>query len=138
MEDPEGLETRCPAFKKKKKKGKFISPGPNFTHSLDVHGKMMGYQNSTFPVAIYGSIDTYSRRIMWIKVWTTNSDPIYPAKWFVECLKKNKIMPQYLRMDKGTETVKLAAIQCYIKGETFNLTPEEASESVVYGPSTSN
>ena len=50
---PDVLEQRAPQFKKKKPKGHFSSPGPNFVHSLDGHDKLMGYQNSTFPLAVY-------------------------------------------------------------------------------------
>ncbi|CAH3163444.1 unnamed protein product [Porites lobata] len=52
-----GLEARGGiGAKKKRKKGNFSLKGPNFVHSLDghanLHDKMMGYQNSTFPLAV--------------------------------------------------------------------------------------
>ena len=53
LEDSELLEERRPCMKKKKIKGNFVSEGPNWVHSLDGHDKMMGYQNSTFPIDIY-------------------------------------------------------------------------------------
>ena len=74
--DPEGLEARGGVGgKKKRQKGHFTTKGPNWVHSLDGHDKMMGYQNSTFPLAIYGCIDTASRKLLWLKVWVSNSDP---------------------------------------------------------------
>ena len=97
--DPDGLEGRRPGKEKKRKKGNFSSVGPNYVHSLDGHDKMMGYQNSTFPLAIYGCIDTCSRKIMWVKVWTNNSDPRVPAKWYAMHLFKTKVIPRYLRLD---------------------------------------
>ena len=50
--DPEGLAARggVGAKKVRRKKGNFSSRGPNWVHSLDGHDKLMGYQNSTFPV----------------------------------------------------------------------------------------
>jgi len=75
LENPQALEERKPCLKKKKIKGNFVSDGPNWVHSLDGHDKMMGYQNNTFPIAVYGSIDTCSRKIVWLKVWSSNSDP---------------------------------------------------------------
>ena len=66
--DPEGLEARCPTVKKGKTKGHFSTKGTNWVHSMDGHDKLMGYQNSTFPLAIYGSIDTASRKILWLKI----------------------------------------------------------------------
>ena len=61
--DPEGLEARCPTVKKGKTKGHSSTKGTNWVHSMDGHDKLMGYQNSTFPLAFYGSIDTASRKI---------------------------------------------------------------------------
>ena len=52
--DSVSLEERAPCFKKKKKKkkGHFTTRGTNWVHSLDGHDKLMGYQNSTFPIAV--------------------------------------------------------------------------------------
>ena len=107
-------------------------------HSLDGHDKMMGYQNSTFPLAIYGCLDTCSRKMLWIKVWMTNSNPVYPALWYAEYLKTTMELPQYLRVDKGTETVQMATLHSYLKGKAMDLDLKEASESVSFSPSTSN
>ena len=57
--DPERLEARGGVgAKKERKKGNFTTRGANWIHSLDGHDKLMGYQNSTFPLAIYGCMDT--------------------------------------------------------------------------------
>lgn len=71
--DPEGLETRGGVgAKKERRKGNFTTRGANWVHSLDRHDKLMGYQNFTFPLAIYGCMDTASRKLLWLKVWITN------------------------------------------------------------------
>jgi len=72
--------------KKKATKGHFTTNGPNWVWSLDGHDKLMGYQNSTFPLAIYGCIDTASRKIVWLRVWNTNSKPELIGKWYYEYL----------------------------------------------------
>ena len=61
--DPEGLESRAVGPRRKKNKGCFSSKGPNWVHSVDKHDKLMGYQNSTFPLAVYGCLDTCSRKL---------------------------------------------------------------------------
>ena len=68
--DPEGLAARGGVRTKKirRKKGNFSSKGPNWVHSLDGRDKLMGYQNSPFPVAIYGCLDTASRKLLWLRV----------------------------------------------------------------------
>ena len=83
--DPAGLEGRNPAVKKQKRvKGNFTTKGPNWVFSLDGHAKLMGYQKSTFPLAIYGCLDTASRKIIFLKVWTSISDPKLVGKWYFE------------------------------------------------------
>ena len=66
--DSDGLKMRQPGNKKPKEKGTSISAGPNWVMSLDGHDKLMGFQNNTFPMAIYGAIDTSSKKLLWIKV----------------------------------------------------------------------
>ena len=56
--DPDGLEQRRPGLKKKRAKTGFTTKGPNWVFSVDGHDKLMGYQNSTFPLAIYGAVST--------------------------------------------------------------------------------
>eukprot|EP00794_Sanderia_malayensis_P013426 gene13426-14806_t len=101
--DPEGLRDRAPG-KKRKQKGSFTSMGSNWVHSVDGHDKMMGYQNSTFPLAIYGCMDTCSRKMLWLRAWTTNSDPMVVGKWHLEYLFATGAMPTFIRMDHGSET----------------------------------
>lgn len=134
--DPEGLAERRPGFKKKKKKGNFSSKGSNWVWSLDGHDKLMGYQNSTFPIAIYGCIDTASRKILWLKAWTTNSKPELIGRWFLEYLYECRKVPCYLRMDKGTETGVMATMQSYLRQDDDDL--DDPTDAVIYGPSTSN
>ena len=79
---PKGLEARGPVGKKKTNpKGSFTTKGPNWVHSLDGHDKPMGYQNRTFPLAVYGCIDTASRKLLWLRIWVTNSDPKVIGRW---------------------------------------------------------
>jgi len=66
----------------------------------------MGYQNSTFPLAVYGCMDTASRKLLWLKVWVSNHDPKLIGRWYLEHLYETKIISAMLRVDKGTETEK--------------------------------
>lgn len=137
---PEILNERRPCIKKKRRTGHYISPGPNFLHSLDGHDKLMGYQNWTFPIAIYGALDSCTRKVVWIKVWPSNHDPKMIAKFYLEYLVASKLMPCMVRIDRGTETGDLAAIHSYLcASENFtDVVPEDALDHVIYGPSTSN
>ena len=59
--DPDGIGNRKVSEKRKKKKQPFVSDGPDWVNSFHGHDKLMGYQNWTFPVALYGCLDTFSR-----------------------------------------------------------------------------
>lgn len=136
MLDEEGLKRRQPKKKKdNRQKGNFTTKGVNWVHSLDGHCKLMGYQRDTFPLAIYGCLDTASRKILFLKVWTTNSDPKIVAKWYFDYLNDSRVIASKLRMDKGTETGLMATMHAYIHGLQGEATPQN---TVLYGPSTSN
>ena len=97
---------------------------------------MMGYQNSTFPLAIYGCFDTFSRKMMFLRVWDGNSDPLLIGSLYMKYLVETKVIPNYLRIDRGTETGVMATIHTYFRSKHGDL--DDPVGSVVYGPSTSN
>ena len=132
---PDVLQQRAPQCKKKKPKGHFSSPGPNFVHSLDGHDKLMGYQNSTFPLAVYGCIDTCSRKVLWAKAWMTNSDPNVIGRFYLEYLYKNRTIACKLRLDRGTETGEMCTIHAFLRQHHGDMDP---METVIFGPSTAN
>ena len=112
---PEELEKRRPG-NRKKPHGHFTTKGPNWVWSLDGHDKLMGYQNSTFPIAVYGCIDTASRKILWLKVWDSNSNPKVIGKWYLEYIYEKKIIPNSLWIDKGTDTGIMATMCMHSSG----------------------
>jgi hypothetical protein len=132
--DAEGLEARRPN-KKCKKKGHFVTKGVNWDHSLDGHDKLMGFQNSAFPLAVYGCLDTASRKLFWLKIWTSNTDPKRIGRRYMDYLFDSRTLPNMIRVDKGTETGNIATMQAYLRqhhGDTYPV------KTVIYGPSTSN
>ena len=76
--------------------------------------KLMGNQNSTFPLAIYGCIDTASRKSLWLKIWVSNSEPQQIGDWYLAYLYKTRVLPWYLRIDKGTQTGTMATLHAYL------------------------
>ena len=133
--DEEGLAARCPVRKKGKPKGHFTTRGVNWVCSLDGHDKLMGYRNSTFPLAVYGCIDTPSRKLLWLRVWVTNSSPKVVGRWYLEYLYESRVMPSILRLDKGTETGIITTMHAFLRQSHGDMNP---CDTVIYGPSTSN
>lgn len=134
--DPEGLEVRNLQKRKKKAKGNFTSEGPLWVVSLDGHDKLCGYQNWTFPIGIYGCIDTFSRKILFLFVCTSNSNPLVIGKMYLQYLFETKTLPRYWRLDRGTETGKMATIDTYPINQHGIM--DDPTKSIIYGPSTSN
>ena len=46
-----------------------------------------------FGFCIYGCIDGYSRRIMWLEVGITNSNPAIIRQYFLDCVKQGNCTP---------------------------------------------
>ena len=134
--DPEGLEERNVQKKGRKKRRPFTSEGPLWLVSLDGHDKLCGYQNWTFPLGVYGCLDTFSRKILFLFVCFSNSDPNVIGKRYMKYLVETNILPRYLRLDKGTETGKMCTIHAYLVDKLGLF--DDPVDSVVYGPSTSN
>ena len=64
--------------------------GADCTMSLDGHDKLCGYQKSMFPLCIYGGLDTYSGRMNFLRVWTSNNNPKVIARFYFEYLFKSR------------------------------------------------
>jgi len=58
--------------------------------SLDGHDKLCGYQKSTFPLHIYGGQDTFSGKIMFLNIWTSNNSPQVVARHYFKYVAKSK------------------------------------------------
>ena len=131
--DPQGLEGRGNVgAKRQRKKGNFTTHGSNWVHSLDGHDKLMGYQNSTFPLAVYGCMGKASGKLLWLKVWVSNHDPKLIGRWYLEQLYGTKIISAMLRVDKGTETGTMATMHAFLQRHHNDMDPHE---TVIYGPS---
>ena len=95
----------------------------------------MGFQNSTYPIAVYGCLDTCSRKVLWVKVWRSNSDPKLIGRFYLEYLYEQRTIASMLRVDKGMETGVMATMHAYLRQQHGDM---DAGETVLFGPSTSN
>eukprot|EP00794_Sanderia_malayensis_P019351 gene19351-21271_t len=134
--DPNSVEAR--SLKKGKKRGTqpFTSKGPLWVVSVDGHDKLCGFQNWTFPLGVYGFIDTFSRKVLSLSVVYSNSDPLVIGKLYFDLLHATQMLPRFLRMDKGTETGTMATMHSYLmsKEDIF----DDPTDAIAYGPSTTN
>ncbi|XP_068674224.1 uncharacterized protein [Montipora foliosa] len=96
----------------------------------------MGFMNCTFPLAVYGLQDAYSGYILYLKLWTSNSDPKIIGRWYLQHLYESKVISNNLRLDKGTETGYMATIHSYLRQQGD--ASSNGTDTVHYGPSTNN
>ena len=94
----------------------------------------MGYQNSTYPLTVYGCLDSASCKILWLHIWVSNSDPNLIGYWYLQRIFGTK-QTSFLRLDKGTETETMATIRAFLHQYGYDGDP---CETILHSPSTSN
>lgn len=119
--DPEGVQLRS---KNVIRRRIYSSSGPFHIVHIDGHDKL-----KKWGFAIHGGIDGFSRRILWLKVATTNNDPLVVANYFLEFLKRYKTAPNLLRFDRGKENIYCEDMQVFSTKREF---------SYIYGSSVRN
>ena len=129
--DSVSLKMRQPGNKTPKEKYTFISAGPNWVMALDGHDKLIAFQNNTFPIAIYGVVDTARRKLLSIKVWVTNRITELVARWYFESIYETRVMPNYMLIDKGSETGTIATMHCFLRRPHSDVETDE--EAFIYG-----
>ena len=88
----------------------YVSKGPNYVWHIDGYDKLKPYG-----FALHGCIDGYSRKILWLKVLSTNNDRKVIADVFVKHISNVMITSQVIRSDRGSENVVIGALQRYFR-----------------------
>jgi len=101
--DPVGVERRR---HRRLQRRIYYTPGPLYLCHADGYDKI-----KRFGFAIYGMIDGYSRYVQFLRVGKSNNDPKVIGGYFLDWVKKEKRLPKTIRLDAGTETGLLQAIQ---------------------------
>ena len=119
--DPEGVQERSRNVIRRRI---YETLGPNDICHIDGNDKL-----KKWGFCIHGAVDGFSRKLLWLKVSTTNSDPLVVANFYLECVTKHKIVPKCVRMDRGTENIYIQDLQFFFTND---------SESYLYATSTRN
>ena len=104
--DPAGVRSRTPGLYKLPRQENYITAGPNEIWSCDGHDKLR-----TFSFQVYAAVDAYSRKILWIYCGNANRSSICVLNQYIQAVKHHSICPSAIRVDKGKETVLMAAAQ---------------------------
>ena len=130
----EDIVTNCLKYSTVGKKSKrenvsFSSEGANWVFSFDNHVKFMGPQNGTFPIAIYSC-----RKLVWIKVWDSNSSPYLLPHRHYDYLPESKLLQHYVRLDNVPDSRVLGTMHAYLWKQQFDIdTDDEVRDTVIYG-----
>ena len=128
MFDPVGVELRK---RRRLRRRQYYNKGPDFTWHMDGYDKL-----SPYGICIHGCVDGFSRNIVWLEAYRTNSDPKVIGSYYVNAIKIRNQCPRLIRADRGTENGHVRQIQHFLRS---NANDSFAGEnSFMYGRSTSN
>ncbi|MEM9091310.1 MAG: hypothetical protein AAGC93_21535, partial [Cyanobacteria bacterium P01_F01_bin.53] len=96
--------------------------GPNHLWHADGNDKLKRYG-----FCIYGCIDGFSRKVIWLSCTRTNKDPILVASDFLKSIAKINAVPKILRLDRETEKTLVADIQMLLRSEHDDSSKEIAA-----------
>lgn len=126
--DPEGVDQRR---RRRLQRRMYRGVGPNFTWHLDSYDKLKPYG-----ICINGCIDGYSRKIIWLQAWNSNSDPKLIAGYFMKAVVKENGCPRRVRADRGTENGVVRDFQTFLRRNHPDGLADQ--NSFVYGQSVAN
>ena len=88
-----------------------------------------------FLLAFYGCLDTASRKLLWLRIWTSNCNPKVVGRWYLDYLYEARVIPAMLRVDRDSDTGIMATMHAFLRRHHGDMDP---GDTVVYGPSTAN
>lgn len=126
--DPQGVESRRA---QRLRRRQYRIRGPNALWHMDSYDKLKPYG-----IGINGCIDGFSRFVLWMEAYTTNSDPKVIADYYIQCVTRLVGLPERIRADNGTENGHVAEMQMFLRRNHPDVFAME--KSFLYGRSTGN
>jgi len=118
--DPVGVQRR---LRHRLARRQYSAKGPDYIWHIDSYDKLKRYG-----LCINGSIDGFSRKLVWLNAYVTSSDPRVIAGYYMEAVCKKKGCPVLVRGDMGTENGHVAQMQEFLTDRN----------AFLYGKSTGN
>ena len=125
--DSEGISERR---RHRLKRRQYFNKGPNFCWHVDSYDKLKPYG-----ICINGAIDGFSRFIVWLKAYSTNSNPRIIASYYMESVKCKQGCPSRIRVDAGTENGHMCQMQSALRWDHID---EFARKCYIGGSSNHN
>lgn len=127
--DPHGVNNRK---RRKLHQRNYSVPGPNHVWHSDGYDKLKPYG-----FAVRTCIDGFSRKVLWLKLGTSNNKPQVIAFYYCKLVLKMGFIPRVLRVDAGTENTFAGMIQRALRHHDDDQYAVKGGSFVV-GPSTGN
>ena len=109
----------------------YVSVGPKYLWHFDGYDKIKPYG-----FAIHGAIDGFSRKILWLRVASSNNNPKVIGSYYMDCIRQLRLVPRAIRSDRGTENTIICGIQRFLRRNAEDLISNK--NSFVYGTSSRN
>ena len=90
----------------------------------------------SYGFAIHDAIDGFSRKILWLRVASSNNNPKVIASYYMDCIGQLRLIPGAIRSDWETESMIICGIQRFLRRNAEDLISNKGS--FVYGSSTRN
>lgn len=105
--DPQGVQLRR---RNRLRRRMYRNPGPNFLWHVDSYDKLKPYG-----ICINGAIDGFSRMVIWLHAYSTNSDPKIIAQYFIDEVSSRNGTASRIRSDLGTENCYIEQMQMFLR-----------------------
>ena len=104
---PENVRQRS---KRRLQRRRYCTQGSNWVWHVDSYDKLKPYG-----ICINGCVDGFSRNIIWLEAYTTNSDPKVIASYYVQAVEEHGGAPTKMRSDLGTENSSIECMQIFLR-----------------------
>ena len=84
--------------RRKLRRRKYFSAGPNYSWNIDGHDKL-----KPFGFSLHGRTDGFSRRLIWLEVSSSNKKAEVLGKFYLDAVRQLQSIPKKLKADDGTE-----------------------------------
>ena len=88
--------------------------GPMYCVSLHRLSTLQGNQGC-YPLAVYGAIDTFSRKVLFLRIAESHKDPEILGRYWFDYLFEQRKCPRFIRADLGSETDVICGIHEAVK-----------------------
>ena len=90
--------------------GANISEGPNYTWHKNGHDKL-----KPFGFSVHGCIDGFSRKLIWLKVGSSNKNPNVIVHYYLDAISELGGVPHVIKADDGTKHALIEPIHRYLR-----------------------